>query len=241
MLWELEENSTFKATKESGQDAVLEQCKGLPIGGHLSAALVELVALWREYQQPWPLQLEGTVSARYRDNFFVALSTEVTPCYYKEVAVALSQLLAMPVKFERAGTEVRCLELRLRFDPPRAVHVTVAFRTDCDRQGEAGDVVSWPPRVDPRARMLVPALLCGLASKLRQYRAPCTLGYTASIRRAFQFVKAKRYPPRWWVRPFALALAREGTPIGCMPHLLSVALTPCSSAEHSVPCSNGLH
>ena len=49
--WELEHNSFFEVRGEDGGSVVLKQEKGLPIGGHLSAALVELVALHRELLQ----------------------------------------------------------------------------------------------------------------------------------------------------------------------------------------------
>ena len=43
--WELAQNSTFAVANSSGERAELRQHCGLPIGGHLSATLVELVAL----------------------------------------------------------------------------------------------------------------------------------------------------------------------------------------------------
>ena len=47
--WELDHNSDFEVLGPTGSMAVLRQALGLPIGGHLSAALVELVALHREH------------------------------------------------------------------------------------------------------------------------------------------------------------------------------------------------
>ena len=126
----------------------------------------------------------------------------------------------MPVKFVSVGPEVRCLELRVAVAPDRPLRVTVAFRTDDDRQGESRDVTSWPPRSDPRARLALPSLLQGLAAKLRLYRVAGTTGYPAALRRALRFVRERGYPTRWWVRPFAQALLRHGVPIGCLPRLL---------------------
>jgi hypothetical protein len=209
----------------------LQQHRGLPIGGHFSAALVELVALWREFAEPWPACLDGLVTARYRDNFFVGLTAEaVARADYQTMAAELSGLPAMPVKFEQVGSEIRCLELRLLFRLGLPVHVTVAFRTDLDRQGEANNVIAWPGRWDPRTPRVLPGLLAGLAAKLRQYRAPGTGGFTAAIRRAVSFVKDKGYPCRWWVRRFALALLRQGVPLGCMPQLLREAVSVASVA-----------
>ena len=68
-----------------------------------------------------------------------------------------------------------------------APRVIVAFRTDPDRQGESQDVTSWPPRPDPRTRLVLDSLLQGLASKLRLYRVPGTGGFTAVIRQALAF------------------------------------------------------
>ena len=73
--WELQHNALFEVLNESGDSIVLQQEKGLPIGGHLSAALVELVALHREMTQPSPARLVGTMTARYRDNFLSLLQT----------------------------------------------------------------------------------------------------------------------------------------------------------------------
>jgi hypothetical protein len=220
VVWEMDNNASFKVAAEDGRVQALEQHRGLPIGGHFSAALVELVALWREYTVGRPPSLADLPTSRYRDNYFVALTAGAAALNYQSVAAELTNLLAMPVKFEQAGTEVRCLELRLRFQPGRAVHVTVAFRTDPDRQGEAGNVTSWPGRFDPRTPRVLPGLLAGLAAKLRHYRAPGAGGFTADIRRAVQFIKAKGYPSRWWVRRFGLALLRQGVPHACLPHLL---------------------
>jgi len=223
-------NSTFKVVDETGLGR-LQQHRGLPIGGHFSAALVELVALWRELTQPWPAGLEGNPTARYRDNYFVALSAESAQQFdHGKLAAELSALLVMPVTFEQVGNEIRCLELWLLFRSGRPVHVTVAFRTDPDRQGEAGNVTSWPGRSDPRTPRVLPGLLAGLAAKLRQYRAPGTGGFTAAIRRALTFVKAKGYPSKWWARRFGLFLLRQGVPIGCLPMLLreSVTVSPRS-------------
>ena len=74
--------------------------------------------------------------------------------------------------------------------PVKAVR---AFRDDPDRQGESGDVVSWPGRADPRYRQLLHSLLSGLAAKIRLYHMAGTAGFTASWRRAYAFVKRRGY------------------------------------------------
>ena len=199
---------------------VLQQDKGLPIGGgHLSAALVELVALFRELTQPWPPLLESKLTMRYRDNFFVAL--KLSPSFPVDiVAMELTELLSMPVKTIRCDSSMRCLEMRLTFgsfEQARCVRSTLAFRTDSDRQGESGDVVSWPQPDDPRTRMLLSALLSGLAAKVRFYCSRETAGLTATVRLMCQFVASKGYPRNWWVFDFALALLRNGVPLPCLP------------------------
>ena len=68
--WDLEHNSLFEVLSDAGHMVVLRQHKGLPIGGHLSAALVELVALYREATQPRPSLFSSVLTARYRDNYF---------------------------------------------------------------------------------------------------------------------------------------------------------------------------
>ena len=224
--WELTYNSCFEVADGAGNCRVLEQVKGLPIGGHLSAALVELVALYREYSQPWPTVLGPHLTARYRDNFFVAVTSE-DDCPMETTAMALSDLLQMPVKPERRGGVMRCLELRLHFQEGRPVRSLLAFRTDKDRQGESNDVQAWPQREDPRIRSVLPGLLSGLAAKLRFYTSPGVDGYSATIRAMYTFVKAKRYPSRWWRRPFALALLRVGAHPACLPRPLQQALGQC--------------
>ena len=72
--WELLHNNIFEVLSSDGNAKVqLLQTHGLPIGGILSATLVELVATFRELTQPWPSLLEGQITARYRDNFYLAL------------------------------------------------------------------------------------------------------------------------------------------------------------------------
>ena len=68
----MECNASFKVATESAAGQALTQYRGLPIGGHFSAALVELVALWRECTQPRPQSVAALPTARYRDNYFVA-------------------------------------------------------------------------------------------------------------------------------------------------------------------------
>ena len=221
--WELQHNADFEAIGADGKVVVLKQHRGLPIGGHLSAALCELVALRREHLS-WPAALTSTPTARYRDNFFVAFTISPTFTVCGNIAELLSTLLGMPVKWVSAGSVFRCLELRIAVEDQQQPRVMVAFRTDADRQGESGDVTSWPPSTDPRARLVLHSLLQGLAVKLRLYHVSATKGFTAAIRAALSFVRQRGYPKRWWVRPFALALLRNGVPGGCLPRLLRKAV-----------------
>ena len=66
---------TFEAIADN-EPVVFTQHKCLPIGGHLSSAFCELVALKREYCS-WPVELSSRAKARYRDNYFLAF--EVSP------------------------------------------------------------------------------------------------------------------------------------------------------------------
>jgi hypothetical protein len=237
--WELERNACFEVGA-STSTRVLKQVRGLPIGGHFSAALVELVALHRELTVPWPVRLMGSPTARYRDNFFVAYQEEPTSAAQQELAVQLSDLLQMPVKFEGAGSTTRVLELRIAVERGCPPHVVLAFRTDMDRQGESGDVTSWPPLGDPRVRLVLPGMLQGLAAKIRLYHVPGTAGYTATLRRALHFVQRRGYPTRWWARPFAMALLRHGTAIGCLPGLLRAAASGSRAVRWQAGVGSGL-
>ena len=109
---------------------------------------------------------------------------------FADAASALTELLSMPVKFVACDSTMRCLEMRLSFNEAGTPHCTLAFRTDPDRQGESSDVVSWPQPDDPRTRMLLGALISGLAAKVRFYCRPGVSGFTATIRRMCQFVAA---------------------------------------------------
>ena len=101
--WDLSNNDTFEVQKGDGSVVVVQQRKGLPIGGHLSAAYVELVALRREYECTWPPMLVNTPTARYRDNFFVILPGEPSAAEREATARALSDLLLMPVASSSAS------------------------------------------------------------------------------------------------------------------------------------------
>ena len=229
--WELEHNACFEVCGEDGGSVVLKQEKGLPIGGHLSAALVELVALHRELLQPNPACLSNTLSARYRDNYFLAIAAG-NECQMNEAASQLSELLSMPVKPVGGAPCARFLETFISFNE-NGIRCILGFRTDSDRQGESGDVESWPPAFDPRAKMLLPGLIMGIVSKLRFYAAPEVGGFTATIRRIYQFLKARGYPTRWWLRPLAVAFVRVGVAVPCLPRLLRYALTwPPESMRH---------
>ena len=136
----------------------------------------------------------------------------------------LSELLTTPVGFERADRVARCLELRLNWTSATAVKVTLTFRTDLDRQGESGDVRTWPEWQDPRALALLRGLLAGLASKVMQYSNCEVGGYTSSIRGAVRFLRGLHYPSKRWLRLFGAELLRHGAPLGCLPKVLRAAL-----------------
>ena len=154
-------------------------------------------------------------------NFFVAVPEARTVADREGTAAELSELLLMPVLFERAGRVARCLELRLGWTSDVAVKATLAYRTDADRQGESGNVRIWPEWQDPRAPALLRGLLAGLASKLLRYSDPGMGGLPASIRRASIFMRQHR-----WFRPFACELLRQGAPMGCLPKSMRAALQP---------------
>ena len=228
MEWELEHNSDFEVVAADGSKVCLRQAIGLPIGGNLSAALVELVALHREHTQPWPSMLSGQLSCRYRDNFFAAVPSAEC-CPMEDTAQALTALLSMPVKPVSRSAVMRCLEVRVTFQeglPPKSV---LAFRTDADRQGESGDIESWPDREDPRLPVVLPGLLTGLAAKLRFYTAPGVRGYAATIREMYRFVQRKGYSTGSWMRPFALALLRVGARPAVLPRALRRVLGTSAS------------
>ena len=227
--WELDCNNTFEVQTGDGAVAVVQQRKGLPIGGHLSAAFVELVALRREYVHSWPAMLLRCPTARYRDNFFVVLQEEPTEAQRQATAHALSMLLAMPVVFERGGREARCLELRISWLNGTKVKATLAYRTDPDRQGESQDVRTWPDWGDPRAPLVLHGLLAGLASKLVTYSHEAIGGFPASLRKALQFLRDRHYPTKVWLRPFALQLARLGVPFVALPRALRKVIQCCDS------------
>jgi len=215
--WDLSHNADFEALQVDGSTVVLGQYKGLPIGGHLSAAYDELVALRRELEFPWPQALSGLPTSRYRDNFVVVVKQEWSPACCEELAGALSALLMMPVQFERSGRRARCLELRLEWRDEHPVRATLAFRTDDDRQGESKDVRTWPEWGDPRTPGLLNGLLTGLASKVARYTTKGVGGLPASIRGALRFLAERGYPKKRWLRPFALELVRLGVPAACLP------------------------
>ena len=222
--WDLNNNDTFEVQDNNGKLVVVQQRKGLPIGGHLSAAYVELVALRREYECSWPPMLLNVPTARYRDNFFVVLPAEPSGVQRQATAQALSELLSMPVVFERGGRIARCLELRIEWSNCTMIKAALAYRTDDDRQGESHDVRTWPEWQDPRARVVLPGLLAGLASKLIMYSDPALGGFPASLRQSMQFLRCKRFPTKHWLRPFALQLLRLGAAFSVLPRALRKVL-----------------
>ena len=184
---------------------------------------MELVALHREYTRPWPQRLSGVTTSRYRDNFFAMLPLPAVEADLLALAEDLTLLLGMPVKLEGFGSSRRMLEVRLFLDAGGCARSVLAFRDDADRQGESGDVRSWPPMGDPRIKPLLGSLLAGLAAKLRLYNAGGVPGLCASWRLAYQFVRRRKYPTKWWRRSLALAALRQGMPLGVLPRALRLA------------------
>ena len=103
--WELANNDLFETSNGMADDWwVFRQVRGLPLGGHLSAAPVELVALHREYIRPWRQRLLGVTTSRYRDNFFALLPVPAVEADLLSLAEDLTFLLGMPVKLEGFGS-----------------------------------------------------------------------------------------------------------------------------------------
>ena len=199
----------------------LQQRQGLPIGGHLSAAFIELVALRRVCQCSWPPMLMNVPTARYRGNVFVVLSDEPSVAERLATARMLSDLPMMPVGFKRGGRVARCLELRINWSNACKVKAVLAYRTDGDRQGESGDVRTWPEWRDPRAPAVLHALLVGLPAKLLNYADPSVGGFTASLRQAVRFLHQR-------------AISRSG---GCGLSRLSCRAWECRTARCHERCA----
>ena len=68
---ELTQKATSAVNIWDIERAILRQHSRLPIEGHLSAALVGLVAQWREYTTIWRLPVHKRVTAWYCNNFAV--------------------------------------------------------------------------------------------------------------------------------------------------------------------------
>jgi hypothetical protein len=191
--------------------------------------LVELVALQRELSQAWPVVLAGLPTARYRDNFFVACPGSRLSAVLEGGATVLSDLLNMPVKLEGSSRDRRMLEVVVAVGPP--VRCSLAFRDDADRQGESGDVTSWPCRADPRTPQLMHSLLSGLAAKIRLYHTAGVGGFTSSWRKAYAFVRRRGYPSKRWRRPLAMAALRQGAALHALPRPLRCAVDPKWAAK----------
>ena len=172
--------------------------------------------------------LECASYGSLQGQFFIVVREERTAAERERAAADLSELLLMPVGFVRAGRVARCLELRLDWMSAAAVKATLAYRTDADRQGESGDVRTWPEWQDPRAPALLRGLLAGLASKLLRYSEPGMGGLPASIRRAVGFLRQRGYPTHRWYRAFGCELLRYGAPMGCLPKEMRAVLRPSS-------------
>ena len=101
----------------------------------------------------------------------------------------------------------------------------LAYRTDPDRQGESGDVRTWPEWQDPGTPALLHGLLSGLAAKVVGYSARGVGGLPASVRQAVQFLRGRKYPLKRWMRPFGMQLLRRGVPLNCLPRCLRQTLS----------------
>ena len=95
---------------------------------------------------------------------------------------------------------------------------------DSNRQGESGDVRTWPEWSDPRAPALLRGLLAGLAAKVARFADPAVGGLPASVRQAVQFLRGRGYPTKRWLRPFGCELLRRGVPAHCLPKCVQAAL-----------------
>ena len=96
-------------------------------------------------------------------------SNEPSEAQRQTTARVLTDLLLMPVGFERGGRVARCLELRIDWENQSSVKAVLAYRTDQDRQGESSDVRTWPEWRDLRVPVILRGLLVGLATKLVDY------------------------------------------------------------------------
>ena len=162
----------------------------------------------------------GLPTAWYWGNFFVACSATASPEVLLRGAGALSALLGMPVRLEGSSRERR----RVRPSAGPLLCCVLAFRNEEDRQAESSGVTFWPGRDDPRLRQLLHSLVSGLATKICQYHAAGTPGFTASWRRAFAFVKRRQCLGKWWRRILAFAAMRQGAALVLLPRALREAV-----------------
>ena len=176
--------------------------------------------------------LVNTPTARgHRDNFFVVLPGEPSEAERQATARALSELLLMPVGFERGGRVARCLELRLDWSNPTAISAVLAYRRDDDLQWESRDVRTWPEWHDPRTPLVLPGLLAGLATKITNYADPALGGFSTSLRQALRFLRCKHYHAKYWMCAFALHLLRLGVRFSLLPRALRRVLQPNKVTE----------
>ena len=123
-------------------------------------ATMELVALRRELLC-WPATLASTPTARYRGNFFVALTASPTSSTCVNIAQLLSAMLGIPVRCVRTGSVFRCLKLRIAVEAPQSR--SEPMRTD--RESRATSPAGLPP-IDPRAHLVLNPLLQGEAASV---------------------------------------------------------------------------
>ena len=224
---ELENNDTFEALASDGRTVVLQQRKrGCQLEGTSRRLLLSwwrcaasISAFGHLRCSTGSLRVIGTI-------FFVVLPDEPSEAERLATARALSDLLLMPVGFERGGRIARCLVLRICRADESKVKAALAYRTDSDRQGESGDVRTWPEWRDPRASAVLHGLLVGLATRLLNYADQSIGGFPASLRHAVQFLRQRGYPTKRWLRPFALELSRLGVPYNVLPRALRNVLRP---------------
>ena len=115
--WEINSNLDFVVQGLDGANVALVQHKWLPIGGCLSAGLVELGALHMEATKTWPSSLLHCVTSRYRDNLFVCTASSWSKEKIMELCPVFSDIFEMPVKFEGSGSVKRFLEMRITILP----------------------------------------------------------------------------------------------------------------------------
>ena len=202
-------------------NTILEQIKGVAIGGTCSAQLSSIFTMVQEhrfYSKPWtaqkslinqhfPVHMVPTRPFRFRDNL---VGQGFALQHLSAVQSFFEKLYTLKLQEEGVGTHLPTLEAVLHTHPLSG-HIDISLKNKLQDQqtlSPGQQLIRYPDAHSPNARATLQSLIPALAKKCVQYSSTGDL-FADNATTVHRELTAKGYPRSWWENKFKLHLLQH--------------------------------